>query len=366
MPSSLFPPALPAGDRPCTIRRIVRAAILGHGRFGRALGGLLSEADIEYRALDPVHPPPAFVRAHSVEDLVEGADIVVVAVPVPAIGQALETLRPALFPAQLVIDVGSVKIGPEAALRRVLSNQIPWAATHPLFGPASLARGERPLRVVVCPNELHRDAASRARSFYQRIGCEVLELTPDAHDHAMADTHALAFFVAKALIDLGVEEHPFAPPSFQAMARTIEAVRADAGHLFHAIQHENEFAGASRRRLIDALENLDEAINANVEDLPIFSIPDLGEKAPDLLETRDLIDEVDRELVALLARRAQLSLRAGRAKPNKVVRDVERERALFEARARWAEELGLDPQAVRDVFDAILRHSRRVQRTDEG
>jgi prephenate dehydrogenase len=355
---------LQAEDRPGTMRRIVRVAILGHGRFGRALGGLLSEADIEYRALDPHNVPPAFVRAHSLQDLVEGAEVVVVAVPVPMIPQAIQNLKPALSADQLVIDVGSVKIGPEAALRRHLGSDIPWAATHPLFGPASLARGERPLRVVVCPNELHPQAAARATSFYTRIGCEVMQLSPDAHDHAMADTHALAFFVAKALIDLGVEEHPFAPPSFQAMARTIEAVRSDAGHLFHAIQSENEFAGSSRRKLIDALENIDEAINRKPENLEIFTIPDLGEKAPDLLEARDLIDEVDRELVALLARRTQLSLRAGRAKPKKVVRDVERERAVFEAREQWAEEAGLDPQAVREIFDAILRHSRRVQRTD--
>jgi prephenate dehydrogenase len=343
----------------------VRVAILGHGRFGRALGGLLSDAELPYRALDPANPPAENVRANSIAELVDGAELIVVAVPVPAIGRAVEQLRPALNPQQLVIDVGSVKLGPDAALRKALGSAIPWAATHPLFGPASLARGERPLRVVVCPNELHPDSASRAAAFYQRIGCEVMQLDPDSHDRAMADTHALAFFVAKALIDLGVEEHPFAPPSFQAMARTIDAVRADAGHLFHAIETENEYAANSRRRLIDALENLDELVNAKKEDLDFFSIPDLGTKAPDLLETRDLIDEVDRDIVALLARRAQLSLRAGRAKASKVVRDVERERALFEARARWAEEQGLDPKAVREVFDAILRHSRKVQRTDD-
>ena len=49
----------------------------------------------------------------------------------------------------------------------------------------------------------------------------------------MAWTHALAFFVAKGMIDAGAGmEVPFAPPSFQAIARTIEIVRSDAGHLF--------------------------------------------------------------------------------------------------------------------------------------
>ncbi len=341
-------------------------AILGHGRFGRALGGLLRDADIPHRALDPAHPPPEEVRADSIAELVADSELVVVAVPVTAVAAALEALRPALTPSHLVLDVGSVKLGPEAALRQVLGEAIPWAATHPLFGPASLARGERPLRVVVCPNRLHPDAADRASDFYAKIGCEVLALDAEAHDRAMADTHALAFFVAKALMDLGVETHPFAPPSFQAMARTIEAVRADAGHLFQAIQSENEFAPASRRRLIDALESIDDHLSQapGASSEAFFSIPDLGIKAPDLLETRDLIDELDGELVRLLARRSQLSLRAGRAKAGRAVRDPERERALLEARGRQAEELGLDPKAVREIFEAILRHSRRVQRSD--
>jgi prephenate dehydrogenase len=166
-------------------------------------------------------------------------------------------------------------------------------------------------------------------------------------------------------MDLGVEEHPFAPPSFQAMARTIEAVRADAGHLFRAIETENEFAASSRRKLLDALENIDEQLARPATgdlDPELFDIPDLGTKAPDLLETRELIDDLDREIVSLLARRAQLSLRAGRAKGG-VVHDPERERALYETRAGWAEELGYSPNAVREVFQAILRHSRRVQRS---
>lgn len=347
-------------------RLLERVAILGHGRFGRALGGLIEEAGSAYRALDPNNPPPDEVRASSLPELVQGAEIIVVAVPVPAIRPALESLRPHLAPSQLVIDVGSVKVGPKEALQAVLGEDVPWAASHPLFGPASLARGERPLRVVICPNRRQEEAVARARRFYQRIGCTVMELDAEAHDRAMADTHALAFFVAKALLEIGVETHPLAPPSFQAMTRTIEAVRSDAGHLFHAIQSENEFAASARRRLIDTLENIDEHLEHAAEQAPAtYAIPDLGVRAPDLLQTRDLIDELDRELIALLARRAQLSLRAGRAKAGRAVRDPEREKSLLENRLRWAAEAGLDEATVRDLFDAILRSSRRLQREKE-
>jgi prephenate dehydrogenase len=157
-----------------------------------------------------------------------------------------------------VLDVGSVKVGPATALAEVLGDEIAWVATHPLFGPLSLALAERPLRVVLCPSAAHPEAARAVRELYERIGCEVVEQTPEGHDRVMAHTHALTFFVAKGMIDAGAGmEVPFAPPSFQAIARTIETVRSDAGHLFAAIARDNPFAAEARKQLVSALSAID-------------------------------------------------------------------------------------------------------------
>jgi prephenate dehydrogenase len=344
------------------------AAILGYGRFGRALAGLCAEAGRPHRAFDPGADVPAELRAGSLAELARGAEIIVVAVPVPAMRAALEALRPHLGARQLVIDVGSVKVGPAAVLADVLGRDVPWAATHPLFGPTSLALGERPLRVVVCPSPMHPRAAARARAFYERLGCEVVEATAEAHDRVMADTHALTFFVAKGLLDVGAGEGaPFSPPSFQAIERTLDAVRSDAGHLLAAIHRENPFAEAARARLLAALGDVDRALRAPRPEPPApepaVAIPGLGERAPDLRETRDLIDELDAELLGLLARRAQLARRVGRmkAKLGKAVLDRRREAELLEARRARAAELELDPASIEDIFRAVLRFSRRVQ-----
>ena len=64
-----------------------------------------------------------------------------------------------------------------------------------------------------------------------------------------------------------------------------------------------------------------------------LAIPDLGAQSPALRETRELIDDVDREIVALLARRA------------------------------WAVEHGLEPTSVEEIFEAVLRFSRGVQQS---
>jgi len=342
-------------------------ALLGYGRFGHALGGLLSEAGIHYLALDPSAEIPPEHRAGSVPGLVIGADFVVVAVPVPHMLAALREVRPHLNPSQLVMDVGSVKVKPTEALAEVLGRDIPWVGSHPLFGPLSLARAERPLRVVLCPNPIHPEAARRARALYERIGCEIIEQTPEGHDQVMAHTHALTFFVAKGMIDAGAGmEVPFAPQSFQAFSRTIETVRSDAGHLFAAIQSENPYAKEARRHLVEALTRIDRELEAPQPEgaAAKLSIPDLGSRSPQLKETRDRIDELDRELVELLERRVHLARRAAKAKAElgQPVLDPTREAELLQTRRQWASELELDPDGVDEIFRTIMRVSRRAQR----
>jgi prephenate dehydrogenase len=306
---------------------------------------------------------------------VREAQVVLPAVPVAALAGVLRDLRPVLRPGQLLLEVSSVKRGPVAALTEILGGDRTWVANHPLFGPSSIALGERPLTVVVCPGDLHAGAVRRAREFWEQLGCRVIEQTADEHDAVMARTHALAFFVAKGMIDLGAEAPPpFTPPSFQAMARTIESVRSDAAHLFRTIQTDNPYAADARARLLDILEGVhrdlvvgsDGASGGPGASAGPPAIPDLGSRAPELRETRDLIDDVDRELLRLLARRSQLSRRAGRvkARAGEPIRDANREVALLGDRRRWAAEEGLDPAAVHDLFEAVLKLSREVQRRD--
>lgn len=231
-------------------------ALIGLGRFGRAFAGLLQQAGHAVRAWDPHTTLPASMAAPSLAAAVTGADWVVLAMPVPKLEEALRELRPLLAPGQTVIDVGSVKQHPCALLDEWLGEAIPHAGTHPLFGPLSLARGE-PLRVVLCASARHPQAAQRTRALFESLGCEVIAQAPDRHDRAMAQTHALAFYIAKALVEMGVgDDLSMAPPSFLGLAGMLAAVRADAGHLFAAIQQENPYAAEARAALLQHLDSI--------------------------------------------------------------------------------------------------------------
>src|SRR5262249_55441781 len=133
---------------------------------------------------------------------------------------------------------------------------------------------------------------------------------------------------------------------------------------------ENPFAEEWRTRLLAALVEADARLREHsaaprAEDASL-DIPDLGARPPELREVRELLDEVDRDLVALLPRRAQLARGGGRVKAalGHGVIDSAREAKLFAARRAWAAELGLDPDSVGEIFEAILRFSRRLEKED--
>src|SRR5690242_13977954 len=102
---------------------MMRVALVGYGRFGRALGSLLVESGMGYRAVDPSAEIPEQYRARSLPELAAEAELVVVAVPVSRMSSVLQELRPHLRPSQLVMDVGSVKVRPVQALTEALGTE---------------------------------------------------------------------------------------------------------------------------------------------------------------------------------------------------------------------------------------------------
>jgi prephenate dehydrogenase len=342
---------------------------VGFGRFGHALSEIFSEHGYRVRAFDPEADVPASMAASTLEELVRVAPVIFVAVPVFAMGDVFQNLRPLAGDGHIVVDVGSVKMAPVRAMTEIFGPDQPWVASHPLFGPVSLARAETGLRVVVCPNEANANAVAEVSDLYRSIGCNVIHLDPETHDRIMAQTHAMAFFIAKGMLDADVPtDSPAAPPSFQAMARTIESVRGDAGHLITTLHRENPVAAEYRRRLLSVLAVLDRKLNEDpeshlgaAEEAALSILAPLP--TPELSETRERIDEVDAEIMELLHRRADLVRRAQRAKAavGQGVVDPGREAKLLATRSLWAEQAGLDPEGVRAIFEAIIGLSCEIQ-----
>lgn len=77
-----------------------------------------------------------------------------------------------------------------------------------------------------------------------------------------------------------------------------------------------------------------------------------------MAEVRAGVDQVDRELVALLARRFGYMDAAARIKPDRAaVRDEPRKAQVLDNAARAAAAAGLDPERIRAVWNELVEQS---------
>ncbi len=219
-----------------------RIAILGLGLIGGSVGlacrarGLAKE--VRGADQDPDHCTQAL--ALGLVDLafqdpvaaVQGADMVVLAVPVGAIPPTIERIAPHLAPGAVVTDVGSVKGSIAATMDRLLpdGNGVPG---HPIAGrersgpAAASAELFVGARCVLTPSESTDPAAvERVRGLWRAIGADVVEMTPDRHDEVFAAVshlpHIVAYALMGAILDLtddGEELHEFAAGGLRDFTR---------------------------------------------------------------------------------------------------------------------------------------------------
>jgi chorismate mutase len=95
---------------------------------------------------------------------------------------------------------------------------------------------------------------------------------------------------------------------------------------------------------------------------PPPSPPGAAPVVPELEQLRGQIDEVDRQILALVAERVRIVLRVGDIKRarNLDVYDPERERRLL-ARLTELAPAPLDATTVRRVFERLIDESRRLE-----
>jgi isochorismate pyruvate lyase len=81
------------------------------------------------------------------------------------------------------------------------------------------------------------------------------------------------------------------------------------------------------------------------------------EECASIEDVRLGIDALDREIIALIGRRAHYVEAAARFKTGESsVRAPERRKAMLEARRRWAEEEGLSPEVIEAVYETLVAY----------
>ena len=140
-------------------------------------------------------------------EAVEGADLVIVCIPVGACGPVAAEIGPHLAPGATVSDVGSVKGSVVRDMRPHLPKQVHFVPAHPVAGTeySGPDAGFAELFVnrwcILTPPEGTDPAATdKLARFWTLLGANVETMTPEHHDLVLAVTSHLPHLIAYTIV----------------------------------------------------------------------------------------------------------------------------------------------------------------------
>lgn len=217
--------------------------LIGCGLMGGSFALALKRAGLVKRVVGYSKSPSTTERARQmgVIDIeapsallaVSGADIVLLAVPVSASEATFKAIRHLVTPNTLIMDVGSTKRDVVDAARRVLRDHLGcFVPAHPITGKevsgvenadVNLYVGKQ---VILTPIErTFTVQLMKATNLWTALGCNVIKMSPQAHDAAYAAVSHLPHLIAFALMngiagqEAGKEYLSLAGPGFRDFSR---------------------------------------------------------------------------------------------------------------------------------------------------
>ena len=146
-------------------------------------------------------------------EAVEGADLVIVCVPVGACGAVAKEIGPHLAAGAIVSDVGSVKAAIVRDMGPHLPESVHFVPAHPVAGTehsgpdAGFAElFENRWCILTPPEGTDPEAVDKLAAFWRLLGANVETMTPEHHDIVLAITshipHLIAYNIVGTAADL--------------------------------------------------------------------------------------------------------------------------------------------------------------------
>lgn len=164
-----------------------KIGVIGYGMFGRLLcNEMLKGLDITVYSphFSKIENEYRIKSVKSLQELVEGADMIIPAVPISKFEKVIQEIIPNLKKNTIVMDVCSVKSYPVQIMQKFLPYHIDKIATHPMFGPSAFKlKGKvSGLPMVMynagCNVSIYREI----KQYFSDLGLQVAEMSPSEHD----------------------------------------------------------------------------------------------------------------------------------------------------------------------------------------
>ena len=199
----------------------MRIGLLGLGLIGGSIVRALRERDPDrvrddIAAWSPTGQGPSAARrdgtidraASTPTEAIDGADLVILAGPAPAVLDQLDALSgpwaSALAPDAVVTDVASTK---SAIVERAAGRGLRFVGGHPMAGREATGFGAADAdlfedrRWVIVPATADAEAVGRVEDLARAVGGHPMRLAADVHDAAVAGISHLPLVLAAALVE---------------------------------------------------------------------------------------------------------------------------------------------------------------------
>ncbi len=226
-----------------TAPKVRQLGLIGCGLIGGSFALALKAAGLVQRVVGYSKSPASVdlalqmgaidAPASSAAQAASGSDLVLLAVPVSATEATLRSIREALEPQALVMDVGSTKRDVSDAARRALRDRVAqFVPAHPIAGKesagvenADAALFQSRLLILTPLQQNPPELVLRAAGLWGAVGAHVLRMSAHNHDAAFAAVshlpHLLAFAYFSAVMEQpsGHEYLYLAGPGFRDFTR---------------------------------------------------------------------------------------------------------------------------------------------------
>ena len=197
--------------------RFKRIAIIGLGLIGGSLGHAIKRGRLAESIVGYAHSEASRDRAReigfidevasSAADAVKDADLVVLCVPVGALGQIAAEIEAFLKPGAIVTDVGSVKNAVVRDVGPFIPDGVHFIPGHPIAGTeqsgpdAGFAELFDGRWCILAPGPgVNREAVAKLAAFWEACGSKVDFMEPKHHDLVLAITSHLPHLIAYNIV----------------------------------------------------------------------------------------------------------------------------------------------------------------------
>jgi len=233
----------------------MNVGVYGLGRFGRFWAGLLAEKFTQVTGYSRTQKSglPRGVLQVSEAELLQ-ADVIFMCVSISSFEEVIDAIAPRLKAGTTVFDTCSVKSFPAEIMRSRLPQGIEAIASHPMFGPDSGKESVRGLPMVMYPVSVSDRVFDFWKEVFLGFGMNVIEMTPDEHDHQAAYTQGVTHFIGRVLQELHLGNSPIGTVGYHKLLEIVDQTCNDPMQLFYDLQRYNPYTGEMRAAVLKSFQ----------------------------------------------------------------------------------------------------------------